>query len=359
MCRVSREFKVLLQLAVTISIWLGSQDALAVHKNWLLKNGGGQCAFAVPSGTDDDTADAFLWNNSSLPRFASCPLALSARWGSSSPSVSVPRWAGAWAANVYVNNQQPGENFHCTARARLGSGSDLNALFYSRAVGTTLEGDQRLRIASAGDWGNVLETNDSKTIRSLDFECRVPGNSSSIYGYKVRICHVTSGTDCQDPGVDEESNHAHPSATETGMDWVQTSGIECTAQGASPLIERGDFGIRANGSGGGVFCPIVPAADDTWEVHRTLQRVTVHYVGGPGWLMCQLLWRDRYPFPSGNSGWTYWSNNFANPLVGEARLENFSVGWDISMAVWCDLPGGTTLQGVTTRMTVADVSAAP
>ena len=68
---------------------LAARDALAVHKNWVLKNGGSQCVFASPDA-NFDFVDYGTWNNANFPRTLICPVALSARWGATRASRARP-----------------------------------------------------------------------------------------------------------------------------------------------------------------------------------------------------------------------------------------------------------------------------
>ena len=71
---------------------------------------------------------------------------------------------------------------------------------------------------------------------------------------------------------------------------------------------------------------------------------------------CQLTWRNRTSgVPVGEE---FWSEAFQQGLGQDFVRSSLgiNVGQDVSMAVLCDLPPGSTLQGITTTMSVAPIS---
>jgi hypothetical protein len=327
------------------------RNAEAVHKNWVLENAGSECTFTSPNPSFDNYSEHSLYNGSTSSRNVSCPVALSARWGAA--NAPIPRWAAAWAANVYVKNQQPGTAFSCTARARLAS----NVIRFSRSVSTSAGGDVRLTPAFSDDWGGGLEAAETDIVRSMDFSCNVPPNYSGIYGYRVRICQNTGNATCWNQVAADTAGESTITTTEqVGTDWVQTSGIQCMAPGNNQ-VTRGFGGLTNNSSGfATVLCPIVPPADDTNESMHDVVEMMVHF--SPAQInvfpTCQLFWRDR----QGSLGIEKVSAAFTNKdLWGRVGLHGpLDVRLDLALAVSCDLPAGMTLQGITARIEVADVS---
>ncbi|HEY8946360.1 MAG TPA: hypothetical protein VIM73_19045 [Polyangiaceae bacterium] len=329
-------------------------DARAIHKNWLMKNSGSECGFNTPNNVYDNYYAYTLYNGASYSRGVSCPIALSGRWGAGASS-PIKRWAGAWAANIYVVNNQPGTSFSCSVRASLASG----ALHYSRSVSTTLGGDRRLTPGYSGDWGGTLEGVETNDVSYMDFNCTVPGNGSGVYGYRVRICQHTSSSysDCWDTSANNSNGELSVKPTAQGRNWVQTSGIECktTDNGA---LQRGHEGIKNTGTDYiSASCPIVPPADDTFESNRNVSAIAVYYKTAQSGVfpICQLHWHDR--FDNLTYGQSFVSGAFTyQSSPDRVVLNTTNVRLDVGMAVNCDLPPGMTLQGITTDLTVSDVS---
>jgi hypothetical protein len=347
----------------------------AVHKSWLLKNGGNQCVFTEPSMYSDDRRDGFIWNNGTSDRFVSCPVAVSGRWASSNGPALNPSqsWANVLAANVYVRNATAGQSLYCTMQARLGSGSQLDFLSFSRTATTTAAGDKQLIVAYDGNWGtnSSLEQNQALTIRSLDFQCFIPkynNGLSGVYGYKVKTCMDPSFPECHtaSTGVSNGNDSVFPSdhtisGLGTGTNYVQTSGIECNS--SSIYAERGDFGIRSNSGTIDVYCPLTPPSDDSNENNRQVMVTSVYYKGGNNNAdcvtagtcpTCQIISRDR------STGVTSWSptlrrSEFVSPSTYVQQFSTITIGAEVSTVVWCVLPQGQTIQGATARMTVNQV----
>jgi hypothetical protein len=340
-----------------------ARPASAHHEAWILRDSGVQCAFNTPlSGGYDNYYDG-LYNGATYSRWMSCPVSLSARWGSSSPSYGTSLWGRASAAAIYVVNQKPGTAFSCQAQARVASGG----LRYSRVVSTTAGGDQRLMPNFASDWGGTFEAAKGERLTSLEFACQVPANYSGVYGYKVRMCIRNSA--CVPNGDFGESGAslAPPALTDS----VQTSGIACMSSDDINLV-RSELGAKNVGTNYvSVFCPITPPADDTNEVgSRKAHQVRVYYRGktrlpGENPLICQLHARTR--------NWASPHNFVTTKLVSPAfvkqdgenvALNDFFVGKgadgisraDIALSVHCDLPPGYTIQGITSRIAIPAVA---
>lgn len=341
-----------------------TRTASAHHEAWILRDSGVQCAFNQPlSGGMDSYYDG-LYNGATYSRWMSCPVSLSARWGSSSPSYGTSLWGRASAAAIYVTNGKPGTAFSCQAQARLPSG----ALYYSKVVSTTAGGDQRLMPNTASSWGGTFEAVKGERIASLEFACQVPGNYSGVYGYKVRMCIRNAA--CVPNGAAGESGSSLAPAALT--DYVQTSGIACMSSDDINLV-RSELGAKNVSSNYvSVFCPITPPADDTHEVaSRKASKIRVYYRGktrlpGEAPLICQLHARTR--------NWSNSSNVTTDKVVSGAFvkqdnesvvLTDFIVGKgsdgssraDIGLSVHCDLPPGYTIQGITSDIAIPNVSA--
>jgi hypothetical protein len=337
--------------------------ASAHHEAWILRDSGVQCAFNQPiSGGSDNYYDG-LYNSASYTRWMSCPVSLSARWGSSSPSYGTALWGRASAAAIYVVNGKPGTAFSCQAQARVASGG----LRFSRVVSTTAGGDQRLMPNFDSDWGGTFEAAKGEKLTSLEFVCQVPANHSGVYGYKVRMC-IRNSACVQNGGYGESGASIAPPAL---TDWVQTSGIACMASDDVNLV-RSELGAKNVGTNYvSVFCPITPPADDTNEIgSRKANKVSVYYRGktraaGESPPTCQLHARTR--------NWSNSSNSTTDKVVSGAfvkeegeivTLDNFVVGKgsdgssraDIALSVDCDLPPGYTIQGVTSTIAIPAVS---
>jgi len=350
-------------LALFLLLSAAPRRASAHHEAWILRDSGVQCAFTTPiSGGADNYYDG-LYNGASYSRWMSCPVSLSARWGSSSPSYGTALWGRASAAAIYVVRQKPGTAFSCQAQARVASGG----LRFSRAVSTTAGGDQRLMPNFASDWGGTFEAAKGEKLTSLEFACEVPANYSGVYGYKVRMCIRNSG--CVPNGGYGESGGSIASGSLT--DWVQTSGIACMAYDDVNLV-RSELGAKNVGTNYvSVFCPITPPADDTNEVgSRKANEVSVYYRSKTGAAdqpppTCQLHARTRnWSSPSNFTTDKVVSGAFPKKDIEVVTLNNFIVGKgadgtsraDIALTVHCDLPPGYTIQGISSIIATPAVS---
>jgi hypothetical protein len=267
----------------------------------------------------------------------------------------IVRWSGAWAANIHVFNNKPGSSLSCSVRARLASGG----YHYSRTATTTSSGAQRLTPGYSGDWGGTLEGVETNDITSMDFHCSLPGAYSAIYGYKVRICQSTSasGPDCYNGFATDTHGENTIVSNGDGFNWVQTSGIECKATNNS-TVQRGPEGIKNTGTEiVPIHCPIVPPAEDTNESVKDVETVDIYFKAAQAGETpaCSLNWLDR--FQNLTTGEDKWDSGFEYlQFPDRMRLFSTPVRLDIGMAVYCWLPPGMTLQGITSRMEVAAVS---
>jgi hypothetical protein len=347
-----------------LSLFVGiAPNASAHHESWILKNAGASCAFENPDLTGNDYATVYLFNSSGatgVGRWMTCPVALSARWGSTSPSYAPTRWARAYSAIIYgVNNTT--SNFTCIARATM----DSDIQRFSQTTQTFTNGEVKLhpaftRANGVSDWGGTLESFEGQTVRALDFQCQVPGNGSGVWGYKVRMCIRNAA--CGDSSDPDGERFTTPGGIRSEQ--VQTSGQECLSSGNSS-IERGFFGIRNNGPWpDGVWCPITPSADDTNDPTNRLMSSTVYYKAGGSFgadpaPTCYLVARSRDATAPGTE--ETWSNAFTQTNVWEqfVSLQSFSVGSgrnDIVLGAYCHIGPGVTLQGIRTSMSVAPVA---
>jgi hypothetical protein len=262
-----------LQAALILSSALGvvaiASPAHATHKNWQLKNTGSQCFFTSYSTSEPPSGALEIHNTTSSARYAVCPVTLAGRWGSSAnSSFSVPRWAATLSAKAsIVNNNTNGSVFDCYVRTRLSTES----IYFSSGASTTTTGSKFLIVASNNQWGGTLEAAQGNDVRSMDFDCRIPGvptNGSSSYidAYQVKICQLSAT-------CDDGSAPSHEGGPADGIDfdnqynYVQTSGIECMVDDYHEAnnVQRGYAGITNTAAYGiGVFCPLTQPSGDSW-----------------------------------------------------------------------------------------------
>ena len=84
-----------------------------------------------------------------------------------------------------ANNTGPaGGNAHARLGPKVNStrSSGIGLLYAGES--SVQSGDQ---VAFDSSWACNLEAAEAGTLRSLEFECRVPSNYSGVYGYKARI----------------------------------------------------------------------------------------------------------------------------------------------------------------------------
>jgi hypothetical protein len=338
--------------------------AFADHKSWVLKNGGGDCAFVNANASE--YANGVLTNNTATARTAICPVALSGRWGSSASPVFPPAVsARSMSAIVYVNKGGGGTP-SCYAAMQ-----SLNlAFFFSRTVPASGPlGPQKIVVASQNDWGGGLEPNESLWARSLDFNCLLSAahasGNASIYAYKVKVCPADGQGTCNDGHTDHD---ASIDDNREGFVRLQTSGFECSPQEMSDTtrVTRSIHGIRNSGTvETRVFCPIALPADDSYEHQRQFSSARVYFKGGSSSSdcvqnrtcpVCNLQWWNRLPSgsPQGNS---LVSNPFfIDDIFGGSVFGTGSnVGYDVQVGVQCALPPGVTLNGITASASVTRI----
>jgi hypothetical protein len=268
------------------------------------------------------------------------------------------------SANVYL--YKAGNTPSCWAVMSSGSVFRFSQTIWA----TSTVGPQKIAVASQNNWGGELEANQAVTARSLDFVCSLPGADISgntyLYGYKVKICQTNTG--CSDGLLD----HDDGVDSREGLTYVQTSGFECSPQEIwdAPYIRRSLDGIAAVSSatfGPGVFCPITPPADDSYEHHRATSQTRVYYKGGSTSSdcvqnrtcpECYLEWWDR-------DGNLYQSAQFVvSPFQGYVMQATdpggasnpANMGTDVQAGMLCWLPPGVTLNGINAVMSLTRVS---
>ncbi len=374
--------KYLFACLVSLAFSAAPSSASATHKSWLLKSPGTGCVFNSPNSSEEHAAAS--WNYSTSSRFITCPVAIAGRWGNSDVTPNVvgyndPGWARAMSANIYVLNGKPGTGLSCTLRARLGTGSQQDFLFFSRTVTTTVGGESTLALAKSSSWGpGTLETNEALPVRSMDFECNIPGVGSSgpsgVFAHKVRLCQHKVNCDDEEGANNHELNvrsKQGPGVTSWGENFVQTHGIECGS--TSDLVERSETGItNTDTTPRWITCPISPPADDSAEHNdRNITALKVFYAGtaAPNCQQnqtcpdCVLVWRDR---ASGNAVFTSnqfpWKNDQYTPgylrLPGPTEAAQINLAQEDSIVVRCLVPAGQTLKGITAKLSVTAVSQA-
>jgi hypothetical protein len=338
---------------------LQSSIASATHKNWLLKNGGAECAFASLI-TSQERYPGLLENTFTSDRTAICPVALAARWGDSNyPSpFPPPRSADARSAIVYGYNPTASSSLSCYAVAQTSDGS----LYYSQTISKGGQGVARLDIATdqgpggMGNWGygSSLEQSDLYIQpKSLDFNCTVAKNGGRIYGYKVKMCQYQA--ECGGRGLTPEPEADTVGAGPTGENVVQISGAECVPE----------TGILRNltGVSGGIYCPIAPPSDDTKEHPRYLSGTQVYYSGGTTnsdcvsvgtCPTCALVTYDRNGTRIVGKVFTKSDGRVLHqPEPGAAK---FQIGYETNVGLSCTTTKSlTTIQGATSYISISTI----
>jgi len=116
--------------------------------------------------------------------------------------------------------------------------------------------------------------------------------------------------------------------------------------------------VNSNVGYSSVHCPLTLPADDTNEAVGSISNVTVHYKTAVQnqYPICQLSWRDRFSYFDGRAD-EYWSPAFFHSDFTEyVYLGSANTRLPVGASVFCDLPPGMTLQGVTAQVGVAEVS---
>lgn len=357
-------FKAVFVLGAALGLLGIAGPASATHKSWQLKNSGSQCFFTSYSTSAPPAGAMNIANETSSARYAVCPVTLAGRWGSSANAVtSVPLWAVTMSAKaMVVNNNTNGSVFDCYVRARLSTES----IYYSSSATTTTVGAKFLTVAANNQWGGTLEAAQSNALRSMDFDCRIPGvpvNGSPSYidAYQVKICQ--NSAICND---DRSSHEGYPSggvSFDNQYNFVQTSGFECTVGDYHEAnnFHRGPTGITNDATyGSGVFCPITQPSDDSFYHDRQIEQATVHYASPNGntpipSCSIQALSYSGSFFPLQFTGSGEFTSDGSNTVV-QPGFTAVHVGKDVSLGVWCNVQAGQTIKGVTARLSETTIS---
>ena len=340
------------------SLLVGGQ-ALASHKAWVLKNAGAECSF-VTGGVffGGDGGSMTLTNFASYNRSAVCPITAAGRWGSSQANYnfSPKRWAEAKKAYVHVYNGNSNTGVTCQAVARLRvSLAPGGSLYYGTARSVSGVGYHTIELIPTIDgprsWGGGLETEEQARIRSLDFQCTVPGTedmftTSAIRGYGVATCQNVA--DCWD---------------NTSLDFregetsIQGNGSNCTSGDVGVIRDAG--GLTATASGlTTVVCPIVPPSQDSHEHNDAkLRRVRLYYVGA-GFAGCEqagtcpfciLQWENRAGTSYNESLPFTWDSTgvLAMPNAPNGTSNPSSMEADSATAIRCYLTPQQRIRGYT------------
>jgi hypothetical protein len=333
--------------------------ANATHKNWVLRNAGNECSLETP-GNEYYSTD-ILWQPSggSGTKWAHCPVTLANRWGSSGAGAySIPTpvndAVSMWAF-AYVSVATAGTQVFCRMNARMTDGF----LYWSGGTfSTATVGDKDLNLMNAvDDWGGTLQPAASQKVLSMDVSCQLPVGGR-VHGYRVKNCQ--NGTYCNDG----QTAGSDVDFTDGQVAPVQTSGIECVAEGTNGSLQRTEYGIRnahTNFTGDDyIECPLAQPADDSYDHVRTVRYTRVYFDGGnvlPGCdnltcPSCRVVSMDR------NHQFSY-SAWLSPESTGSPYVQlpgSFSAGADHVLNVECLVPPGKTIRGVTSEMTVTRIS---
>jgi hypothetical protein len=347
----------------TVTLLLCS-PASASHKAWVLKQGGGECAFQSPqfdSSLQGDGGDLVLSNRRNYSRTAVCPIVAAGRWGSSGTTAfGVTRWAEAKRAWVHVYNGHSTAALTCQAVARLRvSNTPGGSLYFGTARSVTGQGYHTIELVTGVDdpathpwttWGGSLETNEGARIRSLDFQCTLPanaGNPSNIRGFGVATCQKLQ--DCYEFGLRNEAAGNEVS--------IQGNGASCSSQHRG--VFRGADGLATSlGGATPLVCPIIPPSQDSYEHGGFLKRLRVYYAGAVGSPGCEgngtcpncfLRWERA------TDGLWRSSNTFVWNAAGYLEMPQTANGDSDpnAMSVWstagisCWVPSGQRIRGYT------------
>lgn len=338
MRRVCRATSVPMQcLCVAVLGLLLTGEARATHKSWLLKNSGAQCVLQHPAR--DDAYPGIVENGERAEVFVSCSVTLAARGGSSAgPRVLTRTWLAAKQARVFI--KQVRSRFWCQARAEDFFGN----VYWGAKRWSSGNGVQVIDlIEDERDWGGTLGLGPNY-IRQLDFECRIGGgrasNPAQLFGYDVAICQNSSRAWCTTVRVDGPGRQS----------WVQGNGIECAASTADGgrFLRRSVYGIKNEGTDRhSVHCPITQPADDSYEHDRQIYTLEVAYAGPRP--SCRIESFDQrgvlHSSPPLEPGDILRPSTLELPAV-------FTSGIEKSLAVRCDLPPNSTIEGYLARMSV-------
>ena len=358
----SMKTALLFSLFAVVVVSLTAGTALATHKSWVLKNGAADCSFFDPGNAEH--VQGSISNSLSVARTLICPVALSARWGSTASPIFAPM-RGVPAMSAIVYTYKAADILFCNAAGV----TDFGSMYFSgSAVAPSGVGPMKLVVASSSNWGGDLETNRMLVYKSLDFSCNIPAihpqnGRTEVYGYKVKICQLQS--DCSDGRLD----HDDGVDSRERITYVQNSGFECSPAESwdVPHVTREFGGMRNTGtSRAGVICPITPPADDSYEHNRQTTNTKVYYKGGAAdsncvanqtCPECYLEWVDR------NGGLSQSSVFAVEPFQGYVKQvsagggsdPNF-MGTEVQSHMHCWLPTGVTLSGTTAVMSLTRIS---
>lgn len=324
-------------LSVAALCLLSSGELHATHKAWLLKNSGMQCVLQNPTG--DDAYPGIIENTEPFGVYVSCSVTLAARGGSSNNGNPAPTWLRAKQARIFVEDVR--SPFWCRARAEDAFGN----VYYGAGKWSPGHGFQIIDlIDDERDWGGSLELEEDGFFRQLDFECRLGSRSASapakLFGYDIAICQNRSTDRCTTVRVDRRR----------GRSTVQGNGIECSASTAdgSRQLRRSAFGSTNEGAEAySVHCPITQPADDSYEHNPQIHSLKVAYTGRtPGCRIESFDERgDLHTSPPLERD-TFRRNTLRLPAGA------FDVGTEKSLALRCDLPPRSTIEGYVSEVSV-------
>jgi hypothetical protein len=359
--------------------------AFATHKNWVLKDDGAECTFT--NALESDQQDYGLQNMETYARTATCPISLAARWGCSGGTQQAqfppPLWGDAMAAVVYGTSGwwSTDPPVACSAQMETSDGS----VYYSGTVSAPWDTAARIVLAAPGSaspyksqWvssggGSDLQANENLTAKSMWFSCQVP-LFAAITGYGVRICESYAG--CNDGNSTDPDLDLSSSFLDTSSPWnyFQTSGIECVPSSDRTSLLYTDNGIQNVDSTNhrGVYCPIITPSSDTWETYRQLRYTRVYYSGGSTSTncadadtcpQCSFNWYDKNGATwaeavSGSTSYFEYDPYFtsANTVYqGSSQAQYETLGQEVAVEVYCDLPPGVTLRGISGQAMVSGI----
>jgi hypothetical protein len=320
--------------AIGLLVMVASTPAEATHKAWLMKNSGGQCAIQV-TGRNDFYTGVFE-NPNSWGVYVTCPITLAARGASFNPSVPERTWISAKEARIFF--KQPNSGFTCQAK-----GQDVgDGVWVGRSnADSPGQGNQFIDlILNEHDWGGELEAHEQNYIEQLDYECRVGSGSAAdparLYGFEVAACQLLSN--CNTMSTDSGNQEAT----------VQGSGIECApgTAAAATALQRSEAGFRnTSGSTQTAYCAITQPTDDSSEHSRSVKGLDLFFTGSTPTCRLESIRANGTQTNSANLTVDLFPTRLILPAV-------LTVGPEKSLAIKCDLPPNTTIEGWSARMTI-------
>ena len=266
--------------------------------------------------------------------YVTCPVTLAGRGPSSNPVVSEKIWIASKQARIFF--KEVNSYFWCRARAEDVWGN----VYYGDNNHTNGNlGNQSLNLVNnEHDWGGMLEPNEGLYIEQLDIECRIGSGSAAdpakIYGYDIASCQS------QQQCTTVRSDNSGPQL------FVQGSGIECSpgTSTAATYLQRSELGMKNVGaSTQAAYCPITQTADDSYEHSRQVQFVKLFYTGVAPTCRLEGIRAD---------GTLVNSSNFVYKSLPD-RLElpaGLTTGLEKSLAIKCDVPPGSVVEGYVVGM---------